>query len=421
MTKIVAIADDLTGAADCASACAAQGMSADVILHSQGSSSWDWPAAQIVSIDADTRSRSAEDAASTTARLVDLCRGRAGDAVLFKKVDSTLRGNLAVELAAVLRGLRSNGKQSRSHSVLLAPALPTQGRTVRDGHLIVSGVPLHETDLWKDEAVQPRSEIAAHLADAGLSWGLIALERVRSGAGRLDEAIRSLAGHKDVIVCDAETDEDLAALAKAAAGIAEIGAWAGSAGLAAHLPAALGIAPIQSAKGQVLFASGPMLIVVGSAASVAREQTSLLAEEPGVVTLHLASDTIRDVSAHSKSVADALRSGSDVLVLVEVAQTSPGGGQLAQVLAKIVAPCAPLLGGVVATGGETARAVLDTLGIGRLRLLGEVEPGLPFSVSAGWTRPLPVLTKAGGFGSRDSLVRCRAFLRRLERGTQLQM
>jgi D-threonate/D-erythronate kinase len=88
---------------------------------------------------------------------------------------------------------------------------------------------------------------------------------------------------------------------------------------------------------------------------------------------------------------------------------------LAQALSDLVSKCSQFLGGLVATGGETARAVLDALGIHRLRLLGELEPGLPFSVADSWIRPLPVITKAGAFGSPQALIRCRDFLRELKR------
>ena len=63
----------------------------------------------------------------------------------------------------------------------------------------------------------------------------------------------------------------------------------------------------------------------------------------------------------------------------------------------------------VLTGGETARTVLQRLRIGEFRLLGEVEPGVPFGVAPGGTL---VCTKAGGFGSADTLVRCVERLKR---------
>jgi uncharacterized protein YgbK (DUF1537 family) len=64
----------------------------------------------------------------------------------------------------------------------------------------------------------------------------------------------------------------------------------------------------------------------------------------------------------------------------------------------------------VCTGGETARAVLQAFGTGGLRLVGEIEPGVPLSLTDG-ARPLPVITKAGAFGRPDTLIHCRAILR----------
>ena len=51
------------------------------------------------------------------------------------------------------------------------------------------------------------------------------------------------------------------------------------------------------------------------------------------------------------------------------------------------------------TGGETARAVLDAVAAAGIRLLGEVEPGVPLGTAAGW-RDLPVVTKSRGIGYR---------------------
>jgi uncharacterized protein YgbK (DUF1537 family) len=54
-----------------------------------------------------------------------------------------------------------------------------------------------------------------------------------------------------------------------------------------------------------------------------------------------------------------------------------------------------------------------------LRLVKELEPGLPFSITENWTRRLPVITKAGDFGNPQTLVHCRQFLRDLDRTAKL--
>jgi 4-hydroxythreonine-4-phosphate dehydrogenase len=86
------------------------------------------------------------------------------------------------------------------------------------------------------------------------------------------------------------------------------------------------------------------------------------------------------------------------------------GLRLCHALARMVAPHAHRIGALVSTGGETARAVLQAFGHGGLHLVGEVQPGVPLSMTEG-PRHMPVVTKAGAFGTPDILIRCRAILR----------
>src|SRR3954468_25027972 len=139
---MVVIADDLTGAADCAASSAALGYTGVVLLHSPGNRKCKavWPNTDILSIDANTRSLTAEHASELTTGLVRLCDSRnvncPGD-ILFKKIDSTLRGNVAAEIAALLHARRSIHRTNTKLSVLMAPALPAQGRTTVGGRLFV--------------------------------------------------------------------------------------------------------------------------------------------------------------------------------------------------------------------------------------------------------------------------------------------
>jgi 4-hydroxythreonine-4-phosphate dehydrogenase len=69
------------------------------------------------------------------------------------------------------------------------------------------------------------------------------------------------------------------------------------------------------------------------------------------------------------------------------------------------------VGAIVASGGETARKVLDGWGVQTMNLHGELEKGVPISTAAvNGSRPLTVITKAGDFGQPYTLLHCREWL-----------
>ena len=77
-------------------------------------------------------------------------------------------------------------------------------------------------------------------------------------------------------------------------------------------------------------------------------------------------------------------------------------GSLAEVVARLSER--GLFEGLVLTGGATAVRVARRLGASGIRLGGEVETGVPIGTLIG-PKPYPVVTKAGGFGEPDTLVR----------------
>ena len=430
--QMLIVADDLTGAADCGIAC---GAGTVVLLnHSDGN----LPDAAVVAVDANTRSMASEQAAQTTAGLVtDLARfaGKRDHqpVLLFKKVDSTLRGNVGAELAAALKARRSQIRPSQAAPdervvALFAPASPAHGRVTVGGRQRVHGQLLEEADLWPGESARPRSAIAEILRDSGLSCATLELPTVRSGARSLENAMIRLAREADVLVCDAEIDTDLEAIANAAMVLHPKTVWSGSAGLARHIPRAAGFAPfadhaLRSASAPVSF-SGPTLFVVGSPADASLEQARALAAAPHTFAitipqaLGLSAQPPAAVQEYARLISASLQQGTDVLVQLDAEPCAAEDTlRLTSSLARVIAPCTDRAGSLVVTGGETARTLLDAWGIHRLRLLGEVEPGLPWSVTEGWHRTLIVLTKAGSFGTPGTLLHCRDFLRELERDT----
>jgi uncharacterized protein YgbK (DUF1537 family) len=414
MTDVTVIADDLTGAADSGIAFALAGLPTFVSIGNAPAPD----SAQIVSVDTDTRRLAAGEAAR---RADEAARDayRRGTGSLYKKIDSTLRGHVAAELEATVRAAAdlADGKPI----VLLAPAFPGTGRTTRAGRVLVNGVPLEESEVWRKSGMTGPADPISMLRAAGLAAESIGLDGVRTPAAALASAFSALSARGvHVAVCDAEQEEDLRRIANAGAKLRQPVIWVGSGGLARHLPAALGLRPRQGAETRPRLSSGPVLTLVGSRSTVAREQARLLGTEEGVTTFVLGTDVLLGGAGRElwhKAAADvrrALGAGQDVVLVTALGASVDLeiGPALAEGLGNFASECAGRIGGLVATGGDIARSVLGALGAGGLHLLGEVEPGVPMGI-ADAKRPLPVVTKAGAFGTAPTLSRCRAALKRL--------
>ncbi|HWE23727.1 MAG TPA: nucleotide-binding domain containing protein, partial [Myxococcales bacterium] len=296
------------------------------------------------------------------------------------------------------------------------------GRTTRGGRVLVSGVALDESEVWRKSGMTGPAEPVAMLRAAGLAAESIGLETVRAPRDALASAFSHLADRGvHVAVCDAEQEEDLRRIAEAGARLRRPIIWVGSGGLARHLPAALGLHPRPGGAPRFQLPSAPVLALVGSRSTVARDQARLLGAERGVRTFVLETGDLLGGPARERwsrmgaDVRRALAAGEDVVLVTALASEVDLaiGPALAEATGRFAAEeCADRIGGLIATGGDTARAVLGALGASGLHLLGEVEPGVPIGI-ADAPRPVPVVTKAGAFGTPRALQRSRAALRRL--------
>ncbi len=417
--QMLIIADDLSGAADCAVACVSHGLHAVVALGDTAVE----VEADVLAVDADTRCLGPEQAVHEAARLLRKhCSD--GSILLYRKFDSTLRGHVGAELAKTIELRRAMNPSDGRIVAVFAPAFPAAGRTTINGRQLLHRKPLEETAIAQLEDTAVNSDLCALMRKAHLRPALIGLSLIRGEFEALRNSMKALADDADVLVCDAETDEDLRAVAEASMILGRGTVWAGSAGLARFLPSAAGLTGSLANLSHRTFATHPALFVVGSGSPTSREQAEFLAAKSDTIAIRIPPEILsagkqsRERREHQSKIQDALNQGRDLVVLPEAGPQLDRrmGITLTASLAELVHPFAGAVGALVVTGGETARAVFEAWGITRLHIVGEVEAGLPFSLTSGWSRDLPVLTKAGGFGSPETFLRCREFLSGLEHG-----
>ncbi|MBN9510540.1 MAG: four-carbon acid sugar kinase family protein [Alphaproteobacteria bacterium] len=412
--RMLILADDLSGAADCGVACARAGLPTLVLLDAGAAGD----AAEALAVDLDSRSLDAAAARAVVRKAADH-RLRPGS-LLYAKIDSTLRGNPGAEIAAARAALAACLPARHGSLAVVAPAFPAMGRTVRDGRVLVRGVPLAQTETWRRERGDADPHLAAALEAAGLRTRAASLETVRGG-GLAAAMQRARAEGAGAVVCDAESESDLAAIATAGTDLGPGIVWAGSAGLARHLAGrvASGAGPASRTAPPAHRRGGPVLVVIGSMSTLARAQCQAIADQARRIAVPsealLAGPTAAGWVAAEAALRRAVAAAPAIVLSVE----ADGGGMpptrsVSAALARLVAPELHRIGALVASGGDTARAVLTVAGVARLCLLGEIEPGVPLSVTAGLPgTPLPVVTKAGAFGDERTLIRCVEALRAL--------
>ena len=400
------LADDLTGAADCAIAFGGRGLAAVVTWGDIGNVRTRQE--PILAYDIASRGLSADAA---TARHRDvlanlLVSGR----LFFKKIDSTLRGQPAAEIAAMLDCLRP---RSGSAFGVLAAAFPAAGRTTRDGCILVNGRALEETDLWRRDHSYPKADLVDVLATAGVRSEKVLLTAVRSG--QLKAILAGLAHEANAVaVCDAETEADLHLIAEAGLHAAPASVFIGSAGLA-HALACLAAGEIVEPL-RIPASKFGILTVVGSLADASRSAALRLNATGTVVHFPIEPETLRNNNADRAKIAtnvkECLAEGGDVLVEI-VMNEFPDmslGPELVTSLAETLEIALRVIGAFAATGGETAAALLSRFGVNGIRLAEEIEPGVALGLTIG-SLSVPISTKAGAFGDEHSLIRINERLR----------
>jgi uncharacterized protein YgbK (DUF1537 family) len=348
------VADDLTGALDSAVTLAGVGLRCRVARRPSDVGAALASRPEVLAVSTASR-EGGEAAARDGVRQVLAATKGAAPAILFKKVDSRLKGHVAAEL-------RTMADAAGVTRALVAPAIPAQGRVTSGGR--VAGV-----------GIAAQIDIAAACACSGLA---LVVPDVHSDTD-LDAALEGVAGGPPTLL---------------------VGAAGLAAALARRLRPGQRTAPVERLP-------WPLLLAIGSRDPITLAQVAAVRAEQGIAELPAPGGRTAGPRPVTRALLVQLVPGSEEL------DPREAGARFARTVAGLVDE--GNTGTLFACGGETADGILGELGVGVLAVEGELLPGVPVSSMVVNDRTIRLVTKSGGFGGVGTLL---SVVSAAERGEQ---
>jgi 2-keto-3-deoxygluconate transporter len=417
--KILVIADDLTGSNDTGVQFSKRNLKSIVITDKD----------QIIKllndcdvlvIDTESRFDNMEKAYRKTYDIGEKVK-RKNIKCIYKKFDSTLRGNIGGEISGLMDSLELG------HTIIV-PAYPSNNRTTRNGMVYVKGVLLAETEFSDDPKTPVReSFIPDNISrQTDKSIGLISLNDVKGGRQNLTQKIQQLMYNRiQMIIIDAENDEDLDLIASVTAPMKEKVLFAGSSGFAEFLPKYLD----QEKEKKI------NVVIAGSISEVTSEQIDYANSRLTLTLINVEYEKLftGDQGQEMRRIMDIVKKsaqkGEDVIIRSAPSKDFVSGsfeqgekygltrfdvsekialflGELARNIIQEIK-----INGLVMTGGDTAIKVAQSLKISGVIIQSEIQPGIPCGrfIDEKY-KDISIVTKAGGFGSEDALFHVLNFL-----------
>jgi uncharacterized protein YgbK (DUF1537 family) len=420
MNRIVIIADDLTGAAD--SAVQFRPFFEDTTLisyqHLEQIREPNLPSsARATALYTNSRAMGADAAYH---RLDAVAQGLAQKQPLciYKKIDSCMRGNIGSESDALLDALDYE-------VTFITPAFPEMGRTTENDIHRVHGFPLDQSEISRDPMTPVKESHLSRIVQSQSKYpvGHVALKYLDGTDTGLQEKIdRHILRGVRHIVFDAASRYHLHRIAQLVNSFPGKVLAVGSAGLAGSMAESLFSKREIVKSGPKIKRAGCNLLVCGTASAVTRQQIDKLLERHSYEFIQLPPGMLADQNRgddFSKTVSLTRSSllKKNVILTIASLPNSPSVPRRANFLqsadsivkglaffvAEVLAAAQPGL--LFLTGGDTADAVLTSVGGKGIRILGEVVTGVvQGTLIGGPLEGLPVVTKAGAFGREDTLV-----------------
>lgn len=414
MIKYGVIADDLTG-----------GNATSVLLKKEGLDAMTCISRDFKKMDMDaliysTNSRGIEKEEAYN-RVFECTLQLKNNNVRFfsKRIDSTMRGNIGAEIDAMLDAL---GEHS---AALCTPAYPDSGRIVRQGELFVNGVPLLHSEVARDPKSRLRtSDVGdiigeqskyriSHLYESDLNCDLDGI------CDRINNIISK--GYR-IIVCDAESNEQIEKISKAIAlnNYCLITADPGT------LTAARAKAALQP---QIPVSENKVLAIIGSVNIMARLQLEKLwksSVQAGKVLVNTAA--LMDESSRTEEICrvvrEAVRAKEECNILTIVSdgiypeKRIELTEQLSELINRSFGDIAEKLlyenrgfQGLYTSGGDITIAVYKKFHASGIQVLDEVIPLAVYGRLVGGSFDgFPVVTKGGSQGNQGAMEKCVRYL-----------
>ena len=410
------IADDFTGATDVASTLVRGGMRTVQLIGVPGNDDA-VPDVDAVVIALKTRTAPAGLAVAESLAALRWLQA-AGCRQFLQKYcstfDSTDDGNIGPIADALTEALGVG-------FALACPAFPANDRSVFQGHLFVGQALLHESGMAHHPLTPMRDANLVRVLSRQTEGtvGLVPWATVSQGAQAIRRAMGLLKeqGRRYAVV-DAITEADLLAIGTAASSHALI---TGGSGIAMGLPAnyrLAGLLPEQVGIAELPAASGHAAVLAGSCSrttlyqlGAARDRLPTF-ELDALATPNAASLAEQALAWVEGKLADrpvviaASATPDRVAALQEQLGREAAGGLIENALAAIAAGLVERgVRRLVVAGGETSGAVVSRLGIRRLRIGDEIDPGVPWTYAEGSGPPMRLALKSGNFGVRDFFTR----------------
>jgi 2-keto-3-deoxygluconate permease len=417
--KLVIVADDFTGATDTGVQFSKSRLKT-IVISDKDQISRSLKDCEVLVVDTESRFDDKDTAYKKTFETGKKIRAE-NIKYLYKKLDSTFRGNPGAEISALMDSLEIN------HTILV-PALPSHRRTTKNGNVYVNDVLLADTEVANDPKTPVRESYIPRILSQQTNKKIevIHYSDVLSGKENLILKIsQQITNGIDIVVIDALDEKDIMTIASAVSAIKVKILLAGTSGFAAHLPSYFNIKKDKISN----------IVIAGSVSEITMNQIVWASKQAAVKLIDVetcklfSGDAEAEKSRIMNIIVDSSMTGEDIIVRsatsgesvkesiehgrkhgfnkLEVSETIASFlGEIAKVVVNEVR-----IRGILFTGGDTAIKAAQSLGITGTIILDEILPGVPYGTFADEQyKHIIVVSKAGGFGKEDTISKVLQFL-----------